>query len=131
MAEFNFSSQKLDQDLLRIDFTKKKIRFEGNVVRFRDKDTRQIVVYIESLDISGYGNTGEKANEMASFLLKDFFNWLVNQPQKRIDDELRALGWRHVKYKNKEYSRSYVDGDGNLKDFNAVGDEVERLSIVA
>jgi hypothetical protein len=40
-------------------------------VKYIDKDTRQYVIYIPSLEISGYGATEAKAMEMVEFSLKD------------------------------------------------------------
>jgi hypothetical protein len=131
MAKISFSNKKIDTDTLRINLAKGKIKFHGNVLKYRDRDTRQIVIFIPSLDITGYGATEKKAQEMIHFLLGDFFAWLVKLPHSRIDTELRELGWKHLKYKNKEYSQAFIDGDGRLQNFNAVGDEVERLTVLA
>ena len=131
MAKITFNNKSTKEDKLRINFNKKKVDFSGNVYKYRDKDTRQMVFHIPSLDLTGYGSTAKKAQEMTSFLLTDFFAWLIKLPHSKIEQELRNLGWKHVEFKNKEYSQTFVDGDGRLQNFNAVGDEVERLTVVA
>ena len=131
MPKITFTNKRVDTDTLRVNISKKKFTFKGNVLKYRDKDTRQIVIHIPSLDLTGYGATDKKAQEMINFLLVDFFAWLGKQNRDKIDNELRGLGWKRVEYSNKEYSRSFVDGDGKLQNFNAVADEVERLTLVA
>lgn len=131
MSKISFTTKPVDRDTLRVNMNKGKINFLGTVLKYRDKDTRQIVIFIPSLDITGYGATEKKAKEMISFLLNDYFAWLVKLSHNKIEAELRKLGWKHAEFSRKEYSQSFVDGDGRLQDFNAVADEVERLTLVA
>ena len=131
MAKVSFTNKSTNIDKLRINLNKKKVDFHGNVYKYRDKDTRQMVFHIPSLDLTGYGATVKKAQEMTSFLLTDFFTWLIKLPHSKIEKELRDLGWKQVQFNNKEYSQTFVDGDGRLQNFNAVADEVERLTVVA
>lgn len=131
MYKLSFSNKKIEVDTLRVNLNKRRVNFQGNIFRYRDKDTRQIVIHIPSLDLTSYGATEKKAEEMIHFLITDFFKWLGNLPHSKIDTELRNLGWKHVKFKNKEYSQTFIDGDGNLQNFNAVANEVERLTVVA
>lgn len=131
MGKLTISNKKVAQDTLRININKGKINLISNLFKYRDKDTRQIVYFIPSLAITGYGANEKKAMEMLKFSVEDFFSWLSKSPNKQIDEELKKLGWKHVQYKNKEYSQSYVDGDGKLHNFNAVGNEVERLTVQA
>ena len=131
MAKITITHKKLTEDKLRINLNSGKIKLSSHLFKYRDKDTRQVVVYIPSLDITGYGATDKKAMEMINFAISNFFDWLTKLPHKQIDIELKKLGWEHVQYKSKEYSKSFVDEGGLLHSFNAVGDEVERLTIEA
>ena len=131
MSKITFTNKPRDTDTLRVNMNKGKINFHGNVLKYRDKDTRQIVIFIPSLDITGYGATEKKAKEMVSFLMNDFFAWLVKLSHNKIETELIKLGWMHVEFSSKEYSQTFVDGAGRLQNFNAVADEVERLTLVA
>ena len=45
--------------------------------KYIDKETRQYVIYIPSLEISGYGATEGKAMEMVEFSLKDYAEYLL------------------------------------------------------
>ena len=116
-------------DSLRIDSNKKHIKAGLNLFKFQDKDTHQWVLFIESLDITSYGETENKAQEMLKETIHDYLQFLMSMTVKERDLELNKLGWEHHKLHNKEYSKSYVDINGNLKDFNAVGDKVERLML--
>jgi hypothetical protein len=132
MGKIVVSDKKmLKESTLRVNLTKHKISFAGILFKYRDKDTRQIVVFIPSLDITGYGATDKKALVMLNFLMNDYLQWLGKLSPKQIEAELTGLGWKHVKFKNKEYSQSYVDQEGELHTFNAVGNEVEKLTVVA
>lgn len=131
MGKLTISDKKITEDRLRLNLTKGKLKFSSTLFKYRDKDTRQIILYVPSLEISGYGIDEKKALEMLNFSMNDFFNVLTKLPHKQIDIELAKLGWKHVQYKNKEYSNSYVDGDGKLNNFNAVADEVEQLTVEA
>ena len=133
VSNFTISDKKLKEEYLRINISKskKKANCELTIFKYRDKDTRQIVLYIPSLEVTGYGSTEEKAQEMIKFSIDDFFHTLCTLSSKKIETELSKLGWKHHSLKNKEYSKVYVDGDGELKNFNAVADKVERLTLVA
>lgn len=122
-----------------LHFTSKRVgnqrlkRFTGyiNIIRFTDKDTNQIVIYAPALELSGYGETEEKAFSMIKESFNDLFEMLSNLSLSDLNFELSKLGWKKDKYRNKDFSRAYVDEDGNLKNFNAVDNKVERLALVA
>ena len=131
MGKIVISEEASNTDLLRLDVNKKQARLTTSLFKYRDVDTRQIVLHIPSLDISGYGSDEEKAMEMLNFSIDQFFSWITKLSHKQIPSELTKLGWRHIKYKNKEYSQTFVDANGKLNNFNAVAGEVERLTIHA
>ncbi len=108
-----------------------KISAELNMYKYRDKDTRQIVFYVPSLELTSYGADEEKAIEMIRFSIDNYLEFLVTLSTKKLEAELLLLKWKRNFLKNKEYSTAYVDVSGKLKNLNAVGDKVERLTIVA
>jgi hypothetical protein len=55
---------------------------------YKDRDTRQFVYYIPSLELSGYGNTEEKAFKMLKFSLEDLFANLIELWPKQRKAEL-------------------------------------------
>ena len=110
---------------IRVNKAKKKISGTFRVLKYRDKDTRQMIVYIQSLQISGYGATMKKAMEMLRFSMDDLFHHFMNLPATQLEHELAKMGWKKNQIRHKEFSQAYVDIEGNLKNFNAVNDEVE------
>lgn len=133
MGEFkNFQVIKdikvADRDTLQIK--ENHINASLNALRFKDADTNQIVSYFPSLDISGYGSDAEKAMELAKFSIREFFSYLLSLSPKKREAELRLPGWKNNKLNHKEFSKAFVDGDGDLKSFAAEG-TVERLTVVA
>jgi len=132
-SDFQYSpNQKpAKKDTLRI--SRKGNRFAGHLTLFKfiDRDTKQTVVYTPSFDISGYGETMEKALEMLKFSIDDLFENLSSLSINKLREELAKYGWKKDALRNKEFSKAFVDIDGSLKNFNAVDDKVERLSLVA
>ncbi len=118
-------------ETLRVHKSVGKIIGFVSFFRFRDKDTNQFITFCPSLDLTGYGENELKALEMLKFSINDYFNYLINLSPKEIEKELRLHGFTHDKIKNKEYSKVFVDINGDLKNFNAVDDKVERLTLEA
>ncbi len=116
------------EETLRIS-SKNHISAVLQVFRFVDKDTHQVILYVQSLELSGYGETEEKANEMLDDAIDQYFEFLTSLSLKERTGELNKLGWHRDKLHNKVFSKAYVDPDGNLKNFNAVGNKVERLTL--
>jgi len=122
-----------------LHFTNKRVgnmrhkRFRGyiNIMRFTDKDTKQIVLYAPALEISGYGETEQKAFSMIKESINSLFDMLSDLSHNDLCIELSKLGWKKNRLRNKDFSRAYVDEDGNLKNYNAVDDKVDRLALVA
>lgn len=131
MEEFELTSyeskgEKIDE----LHIGKKSVTSNLSAFKYQDKDTNQYIIYIPSLEISGYGETKEKSEEMIHHALKDFCKYLTGLSSKDQKEELRKLGWRKHKIKNTDYSKSYIDLSGELKGF-AVNEIVEEESITA
>lgn len=129
-ATFKTINIKEDEaESLRVNYSQRRIRSNVRVLQYRDKDTRQIVIYIPSFDLTGYGATREKAEEMIKFSIDNFFQYLISLPVRRMQGILHGLGWKHNPLKNKEYSKAYIDKDGNLN-LNAANDDVEEKMLM-
>jgi hypothetical protein len=102
-----------------------------NAVEFQDADTKQFIIYFPALQISGYGETAEKAIELAKFSINEYFGYLNSLSPKKREIELRLNGWEFNKFRNKDFSKVYVDGEGELQNFNAVEGKVKHLTIEA
>jgi hypothetical protein len=123
-------SRAIEQSI-RINRHTKAVSVQGVVIRFRDKDTLQFIMYIPSLEISAYGETQEKAQEMFKFSLDDYFKYLTDMSRDDMETELRRLGFKQKMFSNKVFSKSFIDGDGTLHSVNAVEGKVELLSLEA
>lgn len=117
----------LEHDTLRI----KGLKVVGNlnILKFKDADTDQFVIFVPALEISGYGETEEKANKMAEFSVKEYFTHLNSLSIKKREEELFNMGWRTDKLRTKDYSKAFVDIDGRLQDFNAAEGKIEHLTL--
>lgn len=120
---------KVQKEFLRVNLKKGKIDSHLNVIKYQDKDTNQIVCYIPSLEITGYGSDEKRALDMLHFSVEEFYSFLNDLSPEKIETELFKLGWKHNKLQNKEYSKAYIDLSGQLKNLNAVDNEVEMLTL--
>ena len=121
------NSKKQVKDELHIG--KNGLKLVLFVYHFIDKDTKQYVAYSPTLDISGYGNTEERAQEMMKFSIKDFAIYLTKLSNREREKELFSLGWKKDKLKNKDFSKVYVDGQGDLKNFNAEEGSIKKQEL--
>lgn len=126
------SKEKPQEESLKVNLSKRSVRMHVRMFKFRDKDTRQIIMYMPSLEITGYGADEKKAFEMLDFSIREYFDFLLNlKSYHKLEEELTKLGWKHTPRANKEFSKAFVSSDGELKNFNAVADEVEELTVQA
>ncbi len=120
-----------DTESLHLDLKKGIAKGRMNVLRFVDKDSKQYVLYMPSLELTGYGETVAKAKEMLQFAISDYFGYLSSfKNMDKIQVELHKLGWEKGMF-NKDYLRAYIDGKGELQSFNAENGIVERLTFQA
>ena len=127
MGAFKFAIKDLNpQDKDKLHISKNRGRVGLCVYNFVDKDTKQFVAFAPAFDISGYGETEDKAIEMMKFAIGKYLEYLIDLSTKDRDSELLALGWKKDKLKNKDFSKAYVDINGELKNFNAVEGSVKR-----
>ena len=109
----------------------KVVRVEASIsiIAFRDKDTNMYVSYAPSLEVSGYGDTIKESQEMIKSSLDEMLEILQRNTVKDVKDQLIRLGWRQNRWKNKIYSRAYVDPEGELKNFNVDLSTVSRTTL--
>ncbi|MBC7553878.1 MAG: hypothetical protein H7257_07855 [Taibaiella sp.] len=129
-SNFTEKSRPTKSETLHLNIAKGNISGEINALKFVDKDTKQYVMIIPSLDVSGYGKTQEKAFQMLKFCMDSFFEHLITLSDDKMKLLLSALGWKNTFFK-KDFSKAYVDVDGELKNLNAVDDKVELVALSA
>lgn len=125
--------KKEDQkDSLRVTTKNDETIFECGLSVFKmiDSGTSQHIIYIPSLNLTGYGDTYEKAEEMMKFCIGDLFELFEKMTSKKRDEELNKLGWKRNKLKSKEFSKLLVDPKGVLQNFNISESSIERLTLV-
>lgn len=134
ISHMNIIKKTIKIEQLHIKLPKHNVKggIQGNIGAFKfiDNDTKQYVIYIPSLEISGYGETEDKAREMLKFSLDDFYQYLVSLPSGQINEELVKLGWEKSVL-HKDYSKSYIDSKGKLNNVNAENGKVEQVTLIA
>ena len=118
-------------DTLHIGANRNRMKGYINVLRMKDKDTHQVILFIPAFDMTSYGETPEKAEEMLRASIHLFFEDILSLTPGKMAVALAELGWKKDKLRNKDFSKVTVDVEGNLKDFNIVPDEVEHLALVS
>jgi len=98
---------------------------------YRDNETKQYICYLPSLEISGYGKTLEKAEELVKASMDDMFSYLLNLGLLEMNQELKGLGWIKNPIFTKEFSKVLVDENGVLQGLNAENGEIKRFELVA
>jgi hypothetical protein len=114
-------------DSIRIKRGRGKGKISATLLHFifQDKDTSQYIILVPSLDISAYGETKEKAVEMMNYTVSSYLRALAGLTPKFFQAELSQFGWKQNKLKHKEYSKIFVDREGELNGFNAVENKIE------
>jgi hypothetical protein len=115
---FKTLKAKEEYESFKIDYAHQSIEAQIRMVVFKDKDTKQFVVIVPSLDVTGYGSSKKKAMEMLKFSLDDFNSNLLKNSIGGIHNALKKLGWKRNPLTSKNFSKSYIDIYGELKGFN-------------
>ena len=130
ISNFLQAGNSQSSEELHINLRKRSITATMNAFKFIDKDTKQHVIYLPSFELSGYGDTFEKAQEMLKFSVDNLFDFLINLSASEMQIELSRLGWKKSVF-NKDYSWVNADIHGELRSLNAVDDKVEQITLTA
>lgn len=127
--ESRFKSAK-KQDQLRIHHKKGIITAILQGVSYIDKETDLYVVYIPSLDISGYGKSLSKAEKIAQFNLDELSKYILElRSTEAIRSYLHTMGWAHKKMFNKQFSIPHEIIKNRLRDINAKEGSLKNITI--
>jgi|GEM_PF-1261993 len=118
------------EETLSISYTHKRGKGILRLVEFQDNG--HYIVYVPSLNLSAYGNTFDEAFQMMSdVVIEDFFENLLERPEKIVYDHLSNLGWHKSSTDSQGLSNSvHVDTEGILKNFNLSADTKIRETLV-
>jgi hypothetical protein len=137
MAQINYSIEdnktptRRTIDSIKVNLSKRRVQITVSAFRFVDKDTKQKIAYVPALELSGYGETFQKAEEMLKLSFEEYCKYLLSLNHEQVAKELKSLGWMKDKFLSKQFSRLVVDRHGVLKDVNAEGDVVQELTLSA
>jgi hypothetical protein len=107
-------------DKIKIDRSKflNRIELTITIFSFIDKDTKQYIKYVPSLELSSYGKTISKANLMFEISLQEELNRLLMMSDQKAKSYLSSYGWEINPLHNKNLSHINVDKHGALEGFN-------------
>jgi predicted RNase H-like HicB family nuclease len=130
-SEFKVTTEKTNVNNLNFNLQAKTVRGHLMGFFFIDNDTKQYVAYFPALEISGYGETKEKAEEMAKFSINQLFDYLMELSKNQLDIELKKFGWKKSVIFNKQFSNAFVDINGALQNFNVKENSLSQVTLTA
>jgi hypothetical protein len=104
---------KKPYDIEQLKMSKDSFLVKVNAITGQDGEFW--VSIIPSLNVSGYGNSKEEAQESLNHHMKTFWDELKKLKMNKRDLMLKKLGWSNKFYAKKQYSKSYVDDNGVLQ----------------
>lgn len=84
------------------------------VVRATGKEGDFYVCIAPSIQVSGYGRTKQEAQESFEANMHLFCDDLMRLHTKDREHQLRILGFKKELFKHKNFSKTYVDKNGEL-----------------
>ncbi|MCB9225073.1 MAG: hypothetical protein R2780_01570 [Crocinitomicaceae bacterium] len=85
---------------------------------YSGKSQGYFVWYAPSIEVSGYGTTAKEAQESFKHNLDVFSEDILNLTSKNRELALFKLGWSKKNRSKKQFSKSYIDKDGVLHNFD-------------
>lgn len=129
-SEFTVTNETTYTNKLTINLKNGRIHGVLAGVSFIDKDTKQYVTYIPALELSGYGETKDKAEEMIKSSMNDLFNHFMEISANELDIEMKSCGFTK-KFFNKQFSNSVVDIHTSLQNFNVEENSINIITLRA
>ena len=111
-----------------------KIRIKGSdvalfIVQITGKQGDFYLAFSPSLNVSGYGKSKEDAEKIFKVELEVFCEDLVSMSSQEREQFLASLGFKQERFKKKNFSKTYVDPEGKLNDFENPIIEQKELQI--
>jgi hypothetical protein len=113
------------QEVLKVIKSRNTVELTTKVVNWVDEETGQHMVYMKAFELTGYGKTLKDAKEMLKDSVDFFFYKIIKLDPDRIAKELKKYGWTKSKFSTKQFSKAFVDIDGDLKNFNVKKSQVK------
>ncbi|MAB48776.1 MAG: hypothetical protein CMC05_09110 [Flavobacteriaceae bacterium] len=97
----------------QLKMSKHSFSVKVNVITGQDGDFW--VAISPSLNISGYGETKEEAQESFHHHISTFWDELKSLKMDKRHLVLKNLGWNNKFYAKRQYSKAFVDENGDLQ----------------
>lgn len=105
------------KEYIKINLKRQHIAAKLRTFSFQEGNTH--IVYLPSVEISGYGDTIEEAHDLAKITLNDFSQNLFKLPESKIYAVLRELGWERDRFFQKKMNNlSNITYEDIKKEFN-------------
>lgn len=117
MSTYSFSkdsSIQIKTELLKVSSN----ALIGKLAAYSGEQGEFWVSIVPSLNVSGYGETEDEANDSLKENLQVFCEDLFVISESQRKKELKKLGWEASKFFEKRFSKIYVDENGVLQNFN-------------
>lgn len=112
--EMSSSDNQDKKDILRI----KTGKIEAKLNILTGKQGVHFLTYCPSLRISGYGNTEKEAVDFIKEEMEVFCEDLFSMNNTEREKFILSLGFTREKFHNKNFSKTYIDENGRLQDFD-------------
>jgi len=126
MVQININKtekSKLKKETLRI----KGNKMHFNLNAFRGKQGDFIVYFSPALNISGYGKTDKEASDFFKIEIQLFCDDVMGMSIDERNNYLASIGFKKERYRNKNFSKAFVDRDGVLQNFDKGSVELKLL----
>ena len=109
---------------IKIKETKELVRIKNKKIEltFLSIQGKEEGVFVEispTLMVSGYGNTEKEARESFTHNVELFCRDVLELSPTKRDKYLVSLGFKKETYKNKNFSKAYIDDKGVLKNLDS------------
>ncbi len=94
---------------------------------FSWKDEDHYLIYIPALEMSGYGDTMEEAEELLKVSVLEYGKTLLSLSKSEQLQELYKYNFKRNKLRHKEFKAPYVNREGVLKNLRKEDDSIEHI----
>lgn len=109
----------------------KQDKLSAHLLVISGKEYNSYVLYAPTLNLSGYGNTKDEANDMLKESFEDFAKHFLSLTSSEKENHLFSYGFSKEKFKTKNFSKAYIDTDGELQNLTLEDKTCQLTNLVA
>lgn len=109
----------------------KKNKLSAHLLVVSGKEYDSYVLYAPTLNLSGYGNTKKEAHDMLKESFEDFAAYFMGLTFSEKELYLTSHGFSKEKFKTKNFSKAYIDEEGELQNLSLEDKKCEITNLVA